>query len=309
MKPLEGSVALVAGATRGVGRGIACMLGEAGATVYCTGRSIRGRPATPGRCETIEETAEAVDRFGGRGIALPVDHTREQQVRDLIARIRAEQGRLDVLVNDLFGAPVDEWKPLWELTISKGLHMLENALHAHIITSRHAIPLMLERAHGLIVEIADGNFTGYRGQFFFDLANFSKYRVAYALAVELLGHGITALALTPGYTRTEAVLDHWGVTEENWREGAKKDPYFLASESPFYVGRAVAALVADPAVAAKAGRVLTSWGLAAEYGFTDLDGRQPNLDQSLRELGNPHWRGKTFDEVFAAYWDGLSDRD
>jgi NAD(P)-dependent dehydrogenase (short-subunit alcohol dehydrogenase family) len=307
MRPLEGKVALVAGATRGVGRGIACMLGEAGAIVYCTGRSIRGSPATPGRNETIEETAEMVDRWGGRGLAVQVDHTREEQVRDLVARIRAEQGRLDVLVNDLFGAPVDEWKPLWKLTVAKGLGMLENALHAHIITSRHVIPLMLEPKQGLIVEITDGNFTGYRGQFFFDLANFSKYRMAYALAVELREHGITSLALTPGYTRTEAVLDHWGVTESNWREGAKKDPTFVASESPYYVGRAVAALAADPDVARKSGKVFTSWDLASEYGFTDVDGRQPNLDQSMREMNHPHWGGKTFDESFYSYWGGLTE--
>jgi NAD(P)-dependent dehydrogenase (short-subunit alcohol dehydrogenase family) len=307
MKPLDGKVALVAGATRGVGRGIACMLGEAGAIVYGTGRSVRGSPATPGRTETIEETAEMVDRFGGRGIAVRVDHTSEEQVRDLIARIRTEQGRLDVLVNDLFGAPVEEWTPLWELTMAKGLRMLKNALHAHIITSRHAIPLMLERRDGLIVEITDGNLTGYRGQFFFDLANFSKYRVAYALAVELRPHGIAALALTPGYTRIEAILDGFGVTEENWRDGAKKDPNFIASESPFYVGRAVAALAADPRVAAKSGKVFTSWGLALEYGFTDFDGRQPNLDHFMRETNHPHWEGKQFDDVFYSYWSGLAD--
>jgi NAD(P)-dependent dehydrogenase (short-subunit alcohol dehydrogenase family) len=283
------------------------MLGEAGATVYCTGRSIRGSPATPGRSETIEETAEMVDRYGGRGIAARVDHRLEGEVRDLVERIAREQGRLDVLVNDLFGAPVDEWKPFWQLSISKGLGMLENALHSHLITSRHAVPVMLEAKRGLIVEIADGDFTGYREQLFFDLANFSKYRIAYAMALELRKHGIAALSLTPGYTRTEAVLARWGVTEENWREGAEKDPNFIASESPFYVGRAVAALAADPDILDKSGRVFTSAGMASEYGFTDMDGRQPDFDKYLRDAGHPYWTGKRFDEAFFAYWTGFSD--
>jgi NAD(P)-dependent dehydrogenase (short-subunit alcohol dehydrogenase family) len=306
MKPLDGKVAVVAGATRGVGRGIACMLGEAGALVYCTGRSVRGRPATPGRPETIEETAEMVAQFGGRGIAVQVDHTREEQVQGLIERIRAEQGRLDVLVNDLFGDPVDEWRPFWTLSIAKGLRMLDNALHAHLITSRHAVPLMLERRQGLVVEITDGHFPGYRDQLFFDLANFSKYRIAYAMAVELRPYGITALALTPGYTRTEAVLENWGVTEANWQEGLKKDPNLVASETPFYAGRAVAALAADPKVAEKSGKVFTSWDLAAEYGFTDRDGRQPNLDTYMTEIDHPVWRRHKFDEGFYRYWGGLS---
>jgi NAD(P)-dependent dehydrogenase (short-subunit alcohol dehydrogenase family) len=308
-KPLQGRVALVAGATRGVGRGIACMLGEAGAVVYCTGRSVRGSPATPGRPETIEETAEMVNRFGGRGVAVQVDHTREEQVRELIVRVRSEEGRLDVLVNDLFGPSVDEWRPFWKLSIAKGLRMLENALHSHIITSRHAVPLMLERKRGLVVEITDGDLPGYRQQLFFDLANFSKYRLAYAMAIELRKHGITALALTPGYTRTEAVLDHWGVTEANWQDGAKKDPHFISSETPFYVGRAVAALAADPKVAAKSGRVLTSWGLAEEYGFSDLDGRQPHWDRYMKEIDHPYFRGaKRFDDGFYEYWGGLSGK-
>jgi NAD(P)-dependent dehydrogenase (short-subunit alcohol dehydrogenase family) len=306
-KPLRGRVALVAGATRGAGRGIACMLGEAGATVYCTGRSVRGSPATPGRPETIEETAERVDSLGGRGVAVRVDHRREDEVRELIARVGSEQGRLDVLINNLFGAPVDEWRPFWKLTVSKGLGMLENALHSHIITCRHAVALMLRRKRGLIVETTDGHLPGYRPPLLFDLANFSKYRLAYAMAVELRKHGIAALALTPGYMRTEAILDHWGVTEENWREGAKRDPHFIASESPSYVGRAVAALAADPKVLAKTGRVFTSAGLAKEYGFTDLDGRQPDTYRYFEEIGHPHFRGvKAFDDGFYEYWGGLS---
>jgi NAD(P)-dependent dehydrogenase (short-subunit alcohol dehydrogenase family) len=312
MQKLTGHVAVVAGATRSAGRGIACMLGEAGATVYCTGRSVRGSPPTSGvyagRPETIEETAEMVTRFGGRGIAVQVDHTREEQVRDLMARVRAEQGRLDVLVNNLFGIAVDEWKPFWELTLSRGFLMLQNALHSHIITCRHAVPLMLERKQGLIVETTDGNLPVYRGQLFFDLANFSKYRLVYAMAVELRPHGITVLALTPGYMRTEYALDSLGVTEANWQEGAKKDPSFIASETPFYVGRAVAALAADPKIGAKTGRVFTSWGLAAEYGFTDRDGRQPDLDKYMQEIDHPQFRGvKRFDDAFYQYWSGVAD--
>ncbi len=311
MKPLEGKIALVAGATRGAGRGIACMLGEAGATVYCTGRSVRGSPPTSGvyagRPETIEETAEMVNRFGGRGIAVRVDHTQEGQVTDLVGRVRSEYGRLDVLVNNLFGIAVDEWQPFWELTFAKGLLMLENALHSHILTCRHVVPLMLEHKCGLIVETTDGDLTGYRGQLFFDLANFSKYRLAYAMAVELREHGITVVALTPGYMRTEYALDSLGLTEENWREGAKKDPLFLASETPFYVGRAVAALAADPHIARKTGRVLNSWGLAEEYGFTDMDGRQPHWDKAMQELNNTSLQGmRKFDDGFYEYWGGLT---
>jgi NAD(P)-dependent dehydrogenase (short-subunit alcohol dehydrogenase family) len=311
MRPLEGKIALVAGATRGGGRGIACMLGEAGATVYCTGRSVRGSPPTSGvyagRPETIEETAEMVNRFGGRGIAVQVDHTREEQVRDLIARIRSEQGRLDVLVNNLFGSIPAAFQPFWEQPLSQGLRMQEFAVHSHLITCCHAVPLMLERKHGLLVEITDGDLTGYRGDLFFDLANSSKYRIVYAMAYELRQHGLTVLALTPGYLRTEYALDSLGVTEANWQEGAKKDPSFIASESPFYVGRAVAALVADPQVARKSGRALTSWGLAEEYGFTDMDGRQPNLDKYMKEIDHPYWRGaKRFDEAYYEYWGGLS---
>jgi NAD(P)-dependent dehydrogenase (short-subunit alcohol dehydrogenase family) len=296
----------VAGATRGAGRGIACLLGEAGAIVYCSGRSVRGSPATPGRPETIEETAEMVNRFGGRGIAVQVDHTCEEQVRDLVARIRTEQGRLDVVVNDIYGTPVKEWKPFWELSVDYGLLMQRSAVYTHIITARHAVPLMLERKQGLLVEVTDGDSFGYRGQLFHDLAVVSHLRLAYAMAGELRGHGVTALAVTPGFMRSEAVLDHLGVTEENWQEGAKKDPHFSSSETPFYVGRAVAALAADPAVARKSGRVYTSWGLAREYGFTDVDGRQPHWDEYMQRIRYPNYeRLKKCDPAFYEYWVGL----
>ncbi len=277
-RPLKDRVAVVAGATRGAGRGIARMLGEAGATVYCTGRSVRGRPATPGRPETLEETAEMVSAEGGRGIAVRTDHTVESEVEQLFARIRAEAGRLDVLVNDIWGGDaLTEWgKPFWELSIAQGEQMLERAVHTHIITSRHGAPLMVERSAGLIVEVTDGDTFGYRGNLFYDLAKNAVVRIAYAMAADLHGHGVTALAITPGFLRSEAVLDHFGVTEADWRDAIEKDEYFVESETPCYVGRAIVALAADPDVAAKSGGLFSSWGLAKEYGFADVDGRRPD---------------------------------
>ena len=277
-RPLKHQVALVAGATRAAGRGIARMLGEAGATVYCTGRSVRGRPATPGRPETLEETAEMVTAEGGRGIAVRADHTVESEVEQLFARVRAEAGRLDVLVNDIWGGDaLTEWgKPFWELSVAQGEQMLERAVHTHIITSRHGAPLMVERNAGLIVEVTDGDTFGYRGNLFYDLAKNAVVRLAYAMAADLHGHGVTALAITPGFLRSETVLDHFGVTEADWQAAIRKDEYFAESETPCYVGRALAALAADPNVAAKSGGLFSSWGLAKEYGFTDIDGRRPD---------------------------------
>ena len=292
MKPLLGKVAVVAGATRGAGRGIATMLGEAGATVYCTGRSVRGNLATKGRPETIDETAEMVTARGGEGIAVRVDHTDEAQVEALFARVEEEQGYVDVLVNDIWGGDeLTEWgKPFWKASLDKGLLMLQRAVHTHIITSRHGVPLMVERNAGLIVEITDGDFLGYRGNFFYDLAKVSVIRLAYAMAHDLSNHDVTALAVTPGFLRSEAMLEHFGVTEDNWQDGAKKDPSFAHSETPFFVGRAVAALAADPNVAAKAGGVFASWTLAKEYGFKDVDGRQPDFgayfDRTIEEILN-----------------------
>ncbi len=291
---LSGRVALVAGATRGAGRGIARMLGEAGATVYCTGRSSRGDHGRDGsgpgspfdlsrRPETIEETAELVTAAGGTGIAVRVDHTDGAQVAALIARIGAEQGRLDVLVNDVWGGDeLTEWgAPYWQLDAARGLRMVETVLTTHVLTSRHASPLMLATKGGLIVEITDGDFQGYRGNWFYDLAKMIPIRLAYGMAAELesrAGAGpLTALAVTPGFLRSEAVLDYFGVTEATWRDGIAKDPHFAESETPGFVGRAIAALAADPRVHEKAGRVFASWTLAKEYGFTDLDGRQPDF--------------------------------
>ncbi|WP_437786015.1 SDR family oxidoreductase [Sorangium sp. So ce1097] len=302
MKPLEGQVALVTGATRGAGRAIACSLGEAGATVYCTGRSVRGRPATGQRPETIEETAERVTAAGGNGIAVQVDHTVEEQVEALCARIRREQGKLDVLVNDVWGGDelTEFGQPFWKLSVPKGKLLLERAVTSHIITSRHAVPILLERDRGLIVEVTDGDSFGYRGNLFYDLAKMSVIRLAFAMAWELRRHpGITALAITPGFLRSEAMLEGFGVTEENWRDATAKDPHFIASETPFYVGRAIAALAADPDVAAKSGRVFSSWDLAREYGFTDVDGRTPHWGEYFAKTFG---ECKKADEAAYAWW-------
>jgi NAD(P)-dependent dehydrogenase (short-subunit alcohol dehydrogenase family) len=287
MKPLQGKIALVAGATRGAGRGIATMLGEAGATVYCTGRSVRGNLASGcDRPETIEETAEMVSAYGGVGIPVRVDHSDPVQVEALFARVQAEQaGRLDILVNDVWGGDeLSEWgTPFWALSLEKGLLMQQRAVHTHIITARYAAPLMVARQTGLIVEITDGDQPTYRGNLFYDLAKASVIRLAYGMAEELRLHGVTALAVTPGFLRSEAMLDLFGVTEANWQEGAKRDPHFIASETPYFVGRAVAALAADPNVAAKAGGVYASWTLSDEYGFHDIDGRQPHWGRYYAE--------------------------
>ncbi len=304
MQRLKGKIAVVAGATRGAGRGIACMLGEAGATVYCTGRSVRGKPATGNRPETIEETAEMVTARGGVGIPVQVDHTIEDQVKTLFARVKAEQERLDVLVNDVWGGDelTEFGKTFWEVSLDKGLLMLQRAVHSHMITSRYAGPLMIETGQGLIVEITDGDFFGYRGNIFYDLVKISVMRLAFAMARELRRRNVTSVALTPGFLRSEAMLERFGVTEENWQEGAKKDPYFIASETPFYVGRAVAALASDPEVSKKSGRVFSSWGLAMEYGFTDVDGRQPNWGKYFEEKFGKLY--KKCDKAFYDYWVG-----
>jgi NAD(P)-dependent dehydrogenase (short-subunit alcohol dehydrogenase family) len=294
-KPLAGRIAIVAGATRGAGRGIACMLGEAGATVYCTGRSVRGAPPAigihAGRTETIEETAEMVSARGGVGFYARVDHTDEAQVAALVERVRVEQrGRLDILVNVLGGDTQAEWKPFWKQSLDKGLRWLSTELFSHIITSRHAAALMVERKRrgGLIVGITDGDGIGYRGSLFFDLVKVNTIRLAYAMAEELAPKGIASVAISPGFMRTEWMLDHFGATEDNWREVAETNPQakshgFIASETPYFVGRAVAALAADARVLDKSGGVYASWTLSEEYGFTDVDGNRPHMGRYLEE--------------------------
>jgi NAD(P)-dependent dehydrogenase (short-subunit alcohol dehydrogenase family) len=278
MGGLSGQVAVVAGATRGAGRGIALALGAAGATVYCTGRSVRGALSDMGRSETIEETAEGVTARGGVGIAVRVDHSREDEVQALFERVRREQGRLDILINDVWGGDgLAEWgKPFWELSMDKGLKLLERAVFTHIITSRHGVPLMLEGRRGLVIEITDGDSPNYRGNLIYDLAKASVIRLALGMAEELRGKGITALALTPGFLRSEAMLDHFGVTEASWRDAIAQDPYFESSETPHYIGGAVVALATDPDVGAKAGKALSTWTLSEEYPFTDYDGARPH---------------------------------
>ncbi len=278
-KGLVGRIAVVAGGTRGAGRGIAVTLGAAGATVYVTGRSVRGGPATGARPETIEETAEMVQAQDGVGIPVRVDHTIAGEVTVLFERVAQEQdGRLDILVNDIWGGDaLSEWgKPFWEQSLPNGLLMQERAVCSHLITSYYAAPLMVARGSGLIVEITDGTDYAYRGNLPYSLAKISNIHLAAAMAEDLRPYGVTALAVTPGFLRSEAMLDHFGVTAETWREGARQDPHFIASETPYYIGRAIAALASDPAVAEKSGKTLSSWGLAREYGFTDVDGSRPD---------------------------------
>jgi NAD(P)-dependent dehydrogenase (short-subunit alcohol dehydrogenase family) len=302
MPSLKGKVAVVAGATRGAGRGIACALGEAGATVYCTGRSIRGRPAGA-RPETIEETAERVTALGGQGLWAQVDHTVDAQVEALFARVRREQGRLDILVNDVWGGDelTEFGATFWKASLAHGRRMLEQAVLSHILTAHFAAPLLLDTGPGLIVEITDGDTFQYRGNIFYDLVKTSVIRLAFAYARELRKWHIAAVAVTPGFLRSEAMLDHFGVTEANWREAAKKEPNFIMSETPLFVGRAVAALAADPDVFRKSGRVFSSWGLSDEYGFCDADGRRPHWGRFSEEK---YGKFKNCDDEFYSYWKG-----
>ncbi|MFD4397412.1 SDR family oxidoreductase [Kitasatospora sp. NPDC058478] len=287
---LDGRIALVAGATRGAGRGIAVELGAAGATVYVTGRSTREQRSEYDRPETIEDTADLVTAAGGRGIAVPTDHLVPSQVAALVQRIDAEQGRLDVLVNDIWGGEnLFGWNvPVWEHDLDDGLRLLRLAVETHAVTSHHALPLLLRRPGGLVVEMTDGtaeyNRDTYRNSFFYDLAKASVLRMAFALGHELGPRGATALALTPGWMRSEIMLEHFGVTEENWRDAVAREPHFGISESPYFVGRAVAALAADPEVSRWNGRSVSSGQLALEYGFTDRDGSRPDCWRYLVEV-------------------------
>jgi len=260
------------------------MLGEAGALVFCTGRSARGAPAaTPGRPETIDETAEMIAAAGGRAVAVRVDHTREEEVVSLAVRVREEAGRLDVLVNDIWGGDgwIDWSQRFWELDLANARALIDRAVLTHLATARHLTPLMVEQNRGLIVEVTDGHHPGYRGQILYDLVKSAVIRLAYGMAMELAQTRVTALAVTPGFLRSEAVLDHFGVGEANWREAIAKDPFFAESETPCFLGRAVAALAADPDVRAKAGLTFFATDLAEEYGFTDVDGRLPRFCQAF----------------------------
>jgi NAD(P)-dependent dehydrogenase (short-subunit alcohol dehydrogenase family) len=289
--PLRGKVALVAGATRGAGRGTAVALGEAGAVVYCTGRTAKDRTSDYRRPETIDETAAMVSEAGGTGIAVAVDHFNAPEVEALVRRIEDGHGRLDILVNDIWGGEnLIQWNtPLWEHDLDGGLRMLHGAVDTHLVTSHFALPLLIRRPGGLVVEMTDGtreyNTTHYRLSAFYDLAKSAVLRLAFSQAEELKPFGCTAVALTPGWMRSEMMLEHYRVTEANWREAAATNPHFAAiSESPLFVGRAVAALAADSDVHRRTGGSFSSGGLALEYGFTDVDGSRPDCWRYLAEV-------------------------
>ncbi|MBV1852986.1 SDR family oxidoreductase [Catellatospora tritici] len=288
---LHGKVALVAGATRGAGRAIAVELGRLGATVYATGRTTRAQRSEMNRPETIEDTAELVRAAGGTGIAAQVDHLDPAQVAALVARIDAEQGRLDVLVNDIWGGDhMTEWgKPLWEQPLDGGLRQLRLGLETHIVTSHAALPLLIRRPGGLVVEVTDGTDAynaKYRGSFFYDLTKVSVSRIAKAQAEELRPHGAAAVVVTPGFLRSEAMLDHFGVTEDNWRDGIAQAAHFVLSETPHFLGRGVAALAADADAARFSGQSLSATDLAREYGLTDLDGSVPDIWRYFADHGD-----------------------
>lgn len=298
-KPLAGKIAVVAGATRGAGRGIATALGEAGATVYCTGRSVAGSPGMKNRPETIDETAALVTARGGLGIAVRADHTIPAEVARLFASIE----HVDILVNDIWGGDdLVEWgKKLWETKLEDGLLLIDRAIKTHIITNYYGLPKV--RDGGLVIEITDGDGYFYRGHFFYDLVKTTVIRMAFGLSEELKSRNVSAIAVTPGFLRSEWMLDHFGVTEANWRDAAEKVKPFIESETPLFVGRAIAALAADPNVARKNGRVFASWDLADEYGFVDADGRKPHFAHWLR-AHQPEvaagWR--RLDDEFYRYW-------
>ena len=302
---LKGRVAVVAGATRGAGRGIAAALGEAGATVICTGRtsSVRKLKSDYDRSETIEETAELVTKLGGAGIAIPLDHLVPDEVQKLSERLKNEFGKIDILVNDIWGAEVlkggpAEWNtPVWELDLAKGLRILRLAIDTHIITSKYLLPLLISHPGGLLVEVTDGttkyNASHYRISVYYDLAKVAVNRLAYSQGHELAPHGVTAVSLTPGWLRSEMMLENFGVSESNWLEAldpAREQsgqpvapPDFALSESPRYVGRAIVSLALDPDRARWNQQSVSSGELARVYGFTDVDGTSPDIWRHMEE--------------------------
>jgi NAD(P)-dependent dehydrogenase (short-subunit alcohol dehydrogenase family) len=277
-KPLAGQVAVVAGATRGAGRGIARALGEAGAIVYCTGRSVKGSPSPYKRPETIDETAEMINAAGGTAVPVRVDHAVEAEVEALFQQVDRERGRLDILVNSVAGedplAGAFGW--FWDADLTNTTKALENALVTHIITAKHAAKLMMRARSGLIVEVTEGDSIGAGGNPVKQVVKLALKGNALAMATELHPHGVAAVSITPGFLRSESMLEGFGVTEKNWREGGKRDKNFLTSESPLYIGRAVAALAADPQIMKRTGQLFSSWELAREYRFTDADGTRPD---------------------------------
>jgi len=277
-KPLAGPVAVVAGATRGAGRGIARALGEAGATVYCTGRSVRGNPSPYKRPETIEETADLINEAGGTAIAVRVDHTVESEVEALFARVMRERARLDVVADCVAGEDpmMAQWASFWDVKLEKADAILRQALVSHVITAKHAALAMIKAKRGLMVEVTEGDQLGAGGNPLTQTVKLALKAMALNMAAELKPHGVTAVAIVPGFLRSESMLEHFKVTEANWRDGGKKDPNFLESETPMYVGRAVAALAGAPDMATRSGQLLTSWELARDFQFTDVDGGRPD---------------------------------
>jgi NAD(P)-dependent dehydrogenase (short-subunit alcohol dehydrogenase family) len=276
--PLKGRVAVVAGATRGAGRGIARALGESGATVYCTGRSVRGNLSPYGRPETIDETADMIAAEGGTAIPLRVDHTVESEVESLFMRVDREQGRLDILVNSIAGEDpmMGYWGPFWKADLTNAAAIFRQSLISHIITAKHAASIMIRERRGLIVEVTESDILGAGGNPMAQVVKLGLKGLALNMAIELRSHGVAAVAITPGFLRSESMLEGMGVTEANWRDAGKKDKNFLESESPLFVGRAVAALAQDPDVLNRSGQLLSSWELSRKYKFTDYDGRRPD---------------------------------
>lgn len=276
--PLTGQIAVVAGATRGAGRGIARALAEAGAIVYCTGRSVRGNPSPYKRPETIDETADMIRAAGGVANAVRVDHTVESEVEALFDRVRREHRRLDILVNSVAGEEpmMGQWGSFWKTDLTHSDAIFRQALLSHIITSKHAVPLMMKRRRGLVAEVTESDLLGAGGNPLSQTVKLALKGLALNMAAELKPHGVTAVSITPGFLRSEAMLEHLGVTEANWRDAGKKDKNFLESESPLFVGRAIAALAADPNVLKRSGQLCSSWELARVYRFTDHDGRRPD---------------------------------
>jgi NAD(P)-dependent dehydrogenase (short-subunit alcohol dehydrogenase family) len=291
---LRGRVAVVAGATRGAGRGIAAALGEAGATVICTGRTTRSRRSDYNRPETIEETAELVTQLGGHGIAAAVDHLDPEQVKALAEQLRTNHGRIDVLVNDIWGGELlkggpDQWNtPIWEHDLENGLRILRLAIDTHLITSHYLLPLLIDKPGGLLVEVTDGttdyNASRYRISVYYDLAKVAVNRLAFSQGHELQRHGATAIAVTPGWLRSEMMFDNFGVSEANWRDAIERIADFALSESPRYVGRAIVAVASDRDRSRWNQKSVSSGQLAREYGFTDLDGSRPDIWRYIEEI-------------------------
>jgi NAD(P)-dependent dehydrogenase (short-subunit alcohol dehydrogenase family) len=305
-------VAVVAGATRGAGRGIAVALGEAGATVYCSGRTTRGAPSAMGRPETIEETAELVTAAGGAGIAVRTDHTERSQVAALMSQVQRDHGTLNLLVNDVWGGDaLGEvlWKPLADTDLDAGWALMRQAVFSHLLTAQLAIPLLRgAKRRSMIVEVTDGDTLAFRGALWYDLIKVGIMRLAFVMSQELRADRIVSLAITPGFLRSEAMLEHFGVTEANWREGARVDKHFIASETPRLVGRAVAALAADRGVARWNGQTLSSWEVARRYRLDDEDGSRPDWLAHFRDHVPARHAGRRWMEAGLAWQDAIRDR-